>query len=509
MIGTTARAKRPGGQAFLTMALAAGGLHLLVFLAVTSARIGYRYELEWTEGSILVQVRQMMLGLPIYRAPAPEYVPYVYTPLYFYLGAAASAFGGGFLPLRLISLLSTLAGIALAYRWIRADTGRPAAAFLAAGLFAASFRPTGFWFDLARVDCLCLLLLLLGLRALSLNPRPLTAIAAALAFTLAFQTKQTSIAVIVAMLPYAVLKGLFRRGDGRIHQGKSFLAFFLLGTVLGVGGSIWFLGHIGRGWYGYYVLKVSSGHGAYPGVWLTFWTKDLIGQFGLALALAGFGLWRIFRAEGRYSDRGWFRACGSAGMIGSAWITRTHVGSWDNVLLPAFAWLALMAGWGVAETLPWRGWRGPLLGTLFLIQFAHLGYNPRSQIPDAADRAEGDALVRYISGIEGTVWVPDHEYLAEWAGKPTYANRMPMEDLRRGQGGGPGKAMEDSLRTLLRRKVFSALLLDTPDWSAAGFLPGETGEWYALADSLPLHGRAFFPKTGVKSRPLYLYRPIE
>jgi hypothetical protein len=178
-------------------------------------------------------------------------------------------------------------------------------------------------------------------------------------------------------------------------------------------------------------------------------------------------------------------------------------------LMPAFAWLALMAGWGLSETLPWRGWRGTLLGVLLLLQLANLGYKPWSQIPTAADKAEGQAIESRIKNIPGNVWVPDHEYLAEWAGKKTFGNRMPLEDLRRGWGGEPKIIQEDSLRTLLKKKHFGAILLDSPDWRDANMFPAEMGEMYSLQDSLPISGRAFYPKTGVKSRPIYLFLPRE
>ena len=505
MRGLRERLREVPGSAFLALSIAAGLVHLAVMLAVVLSRMGYRYELEWTEGSVLAQALHVARGFPVYSAPTPEYAPYLYTPLYFWIGAAASAFGGGFLPLRLISFAAIAFCMALAYAWVRRETGRRALGWLAVGIFASAFRPTGFWFDLARVDCLCLLWLMLGLRFLAARPGALTGLAGAAALASAFLTKQSSLAVIAALVPFAFLKGL--RPGAEAPRRKAFLAAFLAGLASGVPGAVWILDRHYQGWFTYYVFTMPSGHASIPGAAMGFWTRDLLWTFPLPTALAAWALFRCFRAEGRFSERAWFLACATAGMLGNAWISRTHVGSWDNVLLPAFAWLAVMAGFGAAA-LPWRGPAGALLALLFLLQFARLGYDPRREIPTAADRAFGDSLVARIAALRGEVWVPDHGHLAAFAGKTVYGNRMPLEDVVRGRGGAPRDRLRDSLSALLASHRFGALLLDTRDWRDGFFLPPGTGDWYALSDTLPLRGRAGFAKTGVKSLPRYWYTPI-
>ncbi len=495
------------GKAFLFAAILAGAVHVALFLVVTLARIGYRYELEWTEAGILVQVNHVMRGMPVFSAPSPEYVAYFYTPLYFWLGAIASVFGGGFLPLRLLSLLSILAAMGLGYRWIRSTTGSTYAGVLSTCLFAASFKLTGFWFDLARVDNLCLFFLILGLRIIYAAPTAWSGTLAALTFSLAFMTKQNSIAVTVAMLPLVLLKG-FRHGRETkgTFQRKQFLIAFGAAIILGTGGWSIFLNWKSDGWFNYFVFMVPSGEPSVPGAWLRFWTQDLR-LFFLPLGLAGFAVYRAFSHGGLFSEILWFRLCASAGMVGSAWITRTHVGSWNNVLMPAFAWLAIMAGWGVAELLPLSGRRGMFIGTLFLFQFASLLYNPWTQIPTAADSVEGAAIVDKIRSMQGDVWVLDHEYLAEWAGKKVFGNRMLLQGLRHGSGGNPHKLEEDSLLTLLKQKRFGAIVMDSPDWHDGLIFPSSMDSYYSLQDSFPLSGRAFYPKTGEKSRPRYVYLP--
>ena len=77
-----------------------------VYLYVALRRIGYPYELEWLEGGAVEIVRRVAEGQSIYVQPSLHYVPYPYTPLYFWVsGALAHVTGVGFLPLRLVSLL--------------------------------------------------------------------------------------------------------------------------------------------------------------------------------------------------------------------------------------------------------------------------------------------------------------------------------------------------------------------------------------------------------------------
>ena len=88
-----------------------------VYLYVALHRIGYPYELEWLEGGAVEIVRRVAEGQAIYVQPSVHYVPYPYTPLYFWVsGALAHVTGVGFLPLRLVSLLSSLGCCAVLIR---------------------------------------------------------------------------------------------------------------------------------------------------------------------------------------------------------------------------------------------------------------------------------------------------------------------------------------------------------------------------------------------------------
>ena len=88
-------------------------------------------------------------------------MPFNYPPLYYWAGGAlVHVFGDSFAPLRALSFAASIACGALLYLLVHGMTGRRAAGVLAAGLFFATYRLAGAWFDLARTDSLHLALVL-------------------------------------------------------------------------------------------------------------------------------------------------------------------------------------------------------------------------------------------------------------------------------------------------------------------------------------------------------------
>ena len=130
---------------------------------VMLSRMAYPFELEWMEGGSLVHVWRILNGLPLYTPPSIDFMPFIYQPFYYVVSAFFALFTGfSFLPLRLVSALSTLLVIILLYRFTTRETGDRWLGVIAAGLFAGTFRLVGAWFDIARVDMLCTALFLLG-----------------------------------------------------------------------------------------------------------------------------------------------------------------------------------------------------------------------------------------------------------------------------------------------------------------------------------------------------------
>ena len=196
------------------MVVAAAAVPLAVYLWVALRQLGYPYELEWMEGGSVEVAARVFHGQSIYVAPSLHYVPYAYTPLYYWVsGTLAHVTGIGFLPLRLVSLAASLGCFALLFVMVRRETGDAVAGMLAAGLFAATYEVGGAWLNIGRVDALFLCLLLAAVAVGRRAERWPGALACGLLFFAAFFTKQSG---LLAAAPVLVFLVVTRRRVGLI-----------------------------------------------------------------------------------------------------------------------------------------------------------------------------------------------------------------------------------------------------------------------------------------------------
>src|SRR6201992_1657552 len=146
---------RPRSIVQLAAALA-GSVAIGAYLYIALSRLTSPFALEWLEGNSLIEVHRILGGQSLYPAPTAGYVPDGYPPLYFAVSAAAArVLGVSYLPLRLASLVPSLACFALLARLVQRETGSLAAGTGAAGVFAATYFTAGTWFDIGRVHSLC------------------------------------------------------------------------------------------------------------------------------------------------------------------------------------------------------------------------------------------------------------------------------------------------------------------------------------------------------------------
>ena len=83
--------------------------YIIMFIVIAVSRLTFPFDVEWMEGGMVEHVFRILNSQPIYTVPSLEFIPYIYTPLYFYLSSWVSELTGiGFFPLRLVSFISTL-----------------------------------------------------------------------------------------------------------------------------------------------------------------------------------------------------------------------------------------------------------------------------------------------------------------------------------------------------------------------------------------------------------------
>jgi hypothetical protein len=469
---------------------------IAAYLWVALHRLGYPYELDWMEGGSVELAARVAAGHSIYATPSLEFVGWTYPPLYYWITAAvAKLIGVGFLPLRLVSLTASLVSMAtLAWIVVR-ETGNRIAGLVAAGLFAATFRISGAWFDTGRVDSLFLALTLLTVAWGRWARGVPGGIALGILAFLACFTKQTA---LLALLPALGFIALTRRRVG-IPALLTLIGLVLASTAV--------LDAVTHGWYGYYVFSELAHQPWARQVWLGFWRDDILHrQWPLLILLLAGGVtltWHARRPPALSSPTMYY-AVAAAGLIVSAWVSRLHTGGYDNVLIPAYAAIALLAGLTTAALIDGRHGRValPLLAVLLGVQLGLLVYPIGAQIPTAADRRAGAQLIARLRTLPGPVIVIRHPWYATLAGKGTSAQAEAIGDVLRSATTRGARALRASLRDALDTDNIQAVVLDGA-WDTRVLGPELTRDFRLQTN--PITTTRLYPLTDVRTAPTLLY----
>ena len=480
-----------------TLLIAMAYIGLYLFLAWF--RVRYPFELEWMEGGSVEHVRRLLAGQQIYVAPSLDFIPYPYPPFYYYVSAAAARLCGLKLEsLRLVSMIASLIAFVTIFLFVKRETGNGYAGGLAAGMFAATFRIGGAWFDIARVDSLFLMLLLIGLYIVRFQTAYAPLVCAGLLFSLAILTKQTALIVTAPVIGYVALT------DWR----KAVVVTAVIGLV--VGGSTLALQQVSGGWYKYYVFDL-PGHFTARIVRssiLSFWSEDILSHLGIACGLAVAG---IVGALSVGKKGGVFYCLMMAGMLLGAWLPRIQSAGYDNTLMPAHAGICLSFGIGVHRVMEYaRRWSltdravvGISVYSLCVLQFGALFYSPRKQIPSDRDITAGRALVATLDRIPGRLFMPYHSgcYVPELRERCGSAQQMAIQDILR-FGGEEGRAIltADYEKAIAERR-YGAIVMD----GGGSFFQAEFEKYYEK-QQLDLGGRdVLWTYTGYKTRPEFIF----
>jgi hypothetical protein len=471
------RAPRAARLAVALAGLVAIGAYLFVALS----RLGYPFALQPLEGNSLVEVHRILAGQVLYPAPSVRYVPDGYTPLYFYVTAAAArVLGVSYLPLRLVSLLSSLACFAVLARLVQRETGSIAAGTGAAGVFAATYFVTGTWFDVARVDSLFLAFSIGGLYAVRRMNGTRGAVAAGVLLAAAALTKQTGLAEGVVVIA-ALLAGPRRR--------LAWVAALAEFTVFGI--STLGLRLAGGGWYTYYVFKAMSEHPLTASNFGWFCTA-LLTATGLAGCAALIGARRV--------PRELLAGCAALAVEGCAALV--HSGGAINDLLPAYLAVALLAGLALGSDS--SRWAATASGVLVLAQSVILlaSCHPSQVIPASADRVAGERLITGMRAFGGDVAVPGDPALSLQAGMTPAAVPGAVYDVLRATDRSAIVSYQRSAEEAVITHQFSAIITSGPGEPLFN-PPALTREYQECVQPVP----ALFVPVGTQVRPAVVWIP--
>jgi hypothetical protein len=473
-----------------------GIAYFIIYLVIVSNRISYPFELEWIEGSMVDHVQRIISGQNLYVSPTIEFVPFLYTPLYFYVSAVvANIIGIGFLPLRIVSFGASLGCLCAIFLITRNETKSTYFGVLASSLFVATYRIGGAWLDIARVDSFYLFLLLTALYLVKFKDSPKLYFLAGILMSFSFLTKQTALYVCLTVAGYSILVKGWRS------------CYFIAPVVVIIGSSTYLLNYITDGWYAYYVFKVPTYEPILKANIIQFWTRDVFSSLPVACSIALF--YMLMCAVKTVRKNFYFYILTSLGLFCGAWFSRMRLGGYDNVLIPAYAILAVLFGIGLQAALNliqsspayYRKIAAMFLYIVCLVQFFSLIYNPFHQVPNKMDLDAGTTFIKYLSTFKGDILVPGHSFLPELAGKKSYAHVAAVADVLFGDHTQAKALLTDSIVKGLQEKRFSALILDKM-WYCY-----EPLELYYTIEMNYNSPTAFLPVTGGKTRPTFICLP--
>ena len=517
-----------------------------------AARVPYPYDLEWMEGGMLAHSWRLQQGLPLYVAPGPDFIPFVYPPGYAALVASLGSVFGLTLPLgRVVSLVATaMAASALLFGVFR-QTKSWRLGVLASVVFLGTYPASGAFYDLVRPDALYTALLGWAL-VVGLEERRGAPALAGLLLATAFVMKHNAAAFGV---PIAL--GLLYRDGWRNALQFALVAMIPAGLL-----TVW-LQVSSHGHFLTYLLEVPTSH---PRIW----GRVLPGAFRdmgstLPVATGILGLWAILSHSDRVSklSEGWRISVPVASGVALAWygytlgdpgagtyhfgasfaffgagaaaasvllfamlgdqrpswrwvygggvlstalvmaaLMRAHNGGFLNVYMQlhwiiAFGFAAALADWRQSK----QGWVTLATGVLAAMQIGwQLGRLDYGKLaPTAADRAAGDAFVEAIRDVEGPVLSPFASWLPVYAGKAPSVHLIALWDLN--YKGGPYYQDVEMIRAAVRDHYWGAVI--------DGSKPLAYGvpKAYMKAETPKVEEGALAPKMGWPAHPAQILLP--
>ena len=480
------------------------------YVVVALVRLRSPAELEWIEGGMVDQVRRALDGQPLYGPPTLQSVPFLYTPLFTLVGAGVSwAIGVGPEPLRAISIVSSLVAFWATARLVVVETRDRWAGLVAAGVLAASYVVCGAWFDVARVDSLMLALVVLGALRIRTATTDAAAVAGGALLVLAVLAKQDALLPAVAVQLWLVVVD---RRRGAIAAGTTAVGLVATGLALQLSTA---------GWAWFYLVDVPRSHELVSGSVLGFFTGDLrpylwtaaAGAVVMASVRYGWGRDREDRdLPGRRGGRPepsttvrWgFVAAYGASMVLCGWLGRIHSGGWDNVLMPAIAAIALLAGLVAASTRRLAPGLAAVCVALLLVQFWAIRWAPWDQVPSASDERAAVATVAALRELPGPVYLPAHPWWLVAAGREPGAQSAALADVLRGPSD-ERRRLTRELDRAFEEQRFASVVVDSQRWMS--YLPPSFEEHYRYDRDLLPDGRVARSTTGFRTGPAEVWVP--
>jgi 4-amino-4-deoxy-L-arabinose transferase-like glycosyltransferase len=435
----------------------------------------YPYDIEWAEGAALNQVFRILSGDPLFIEPNTTFSPLVYTPLYYLISAGLSRMiGTGFLPLRLISVISSIGAGILIFWIVKKVTGNDIAGWLAASLYVGCFELADGFFDLARVDSLFVLVLLMTLAVFMYTKGKWRLLFTGIMIAMGFYVKQSALIVFLPIIIVPLITN-FRK-----HWP------LLITALLGISVPWLFLDLRWDGLFSYYIFYLPGQHGYSILSAANFWIGDILHPLGIALGFITFSVVsKLNRSarNGKWIDH--FKEGLDESLEGStnqillfgigalvaSWITRASNGGGGNNVMAAYAAISLCFGIGYHQSVAHIEEKNAngikfdlLIPILVLIQLLGLLYNPFKYIPNETDYSLNRNLVERIEA-EDEVLIPYRSHFSVMLGKGSSIHIVNLFELTgyfKGDVLPEGKAIVDEIRQGICSQEYGLIIIDSP-----------------------------------------------
>ena len=228
-------------------------LYAAAFLVCVAARLTFGFELAWLESGMQAMTARLAAHQSMYVAPSPSYVPFIYPPLYYVaahgIERLAPALAGA-PALRLVSLASTLATLAVLWRCLARGGASPRLRLVLGALYLSFYGRFEYWHDTSRVDSLFVLLFFASAALLVEGTSLRSALGAGALGGLAILTKQPAVPLLLgcgAVVLYTTRK------QARVLAA---LGVACASATAGLAA----MGELGNQWLYYYVVQVPATH---------------------------------------------------------------------------------------------------------------------------------------------------------------------------------------------------------------------------------------------------------
>ena len=484
-------------------------LFIITFIIMSIIRMSYPFELEWMEGGSVEHTQRVMNGDGIYVEPGIEFIPYIYTPFYYYISAMfCGIFGVGLFPLRLVSTLSALLTGIFIFLLLKKETDDLFSSIISTGLFFGFYVIGGAWYDLARVDSLFILLFIISIYLLRQKKNNWYYILSAVFAFLSYFTKQSTLLFALFIMIYLIL-----------YERKGFWIYSLIFVGLVLVSTIIF-NYSTSGWYYFWNYELPAAHRWNIEFTILFFTRDIFEHTGIAVSFAfiyffiNFSNQKSFLSKNNNTYAFYLFVC--IGMFAGSYFSRLHYGGFLNVIIPAYTILSILTGLSYkkikdlieiqqsseVQNLKYNYFL-IFLNLTIVAQFLAVVYDPGLQLPSEKDYISGNKFIQAVKTQNGHVLIPGntHTYY-KLAGKKNFAHIELINDLYE-HNEQYGQKVMNEFKEHLETHHFSAIFANKLFREHFPFFKN----YYEFKGELFNDESSFKTKTGHITRPEWLYVP--